>query len=271
MFPVIDLTGYDSSTAVGPRAHASALKRTAPSSSNTIPNQSHPHKISRQLITPSPSLQPASTIQKHGSSNISLHYKERTQPLERLSSTESEILTDESEIEISDDESVGARAPSAPAFPSISSSTISPLPTVSPTSYQPDAYSAIANPAPAIPIAPNSTSQFATQPLLPCSTEGSSPGGTALEIESASADFDTENAPPVDENFGQWGGAKIRKAKFVATDCREAFDHAITCMTYQPTVESGNLREILLGFRDVLQVSCRHSSTAILHSRWESL
>ena len=166
-----------------------------------------------------------------------------------MSSTDSDILTEESEIEISDDESARAIGQPATILPSNSS----PIPTVSPTSFQPIVFPALGNPAPQIPIINKCTPPLSTVSSVLISSVAPAPVTAPPSGERASVDFETESWPQIEENFGQWGGAKIRKAKFDATECREAFAHAITCMSYRPTDEIGDLREILLGFRDVLQ------------------
>ena len=250
MFQVIDLTGPISSSPAGSRAHPAPLKRSAAVSTNRIQTKSLPKKISRQSLLPnsqstaSLSIHPTPALHSTSASSITVHYKDRNKPLERLSSTESKILTEESEIEISDDELPGP----SPIFPSNTSS----IPTVSPTASQPDVFSSLESPAPTLLIASNYIPPVTIESSGLNSAVPPSPNTTPHSADSVYPEFDPESVPRVEENFGQWGGAKIRKAKFAAIECREAFDHAILCITYQPTEEIGDLREILLGFRDVL-------------------
>ncbi len=254
MSQVIDLTGPDSSYAASQRAHPAAVKRSAPISLNRIQTQSLPHKISRQSLmvssqsTPILSNQPKPPVQSNSAGPITIHYKDRIEPRERVSSTDSDILTEESEIEISDDESARAIGQHAPILPS----NQSPIPPVSPTPFQPIVFPSLGNSAPQIPIMNKCTTPLSTGSSDLISTFAPARVTAPPSSDSASADFDTESWPLFEENFGQWGGAKIRKAKFDATECREAFAHAITCMSYRPTEEIGDLREILLGFREVL-------------------
>ena len=157
MFQVIDLTGPISSSPAGSRAHPAPLKRSAAVSTNRIQTKSLPKKISRQSLLPnsqstaSLSIQPTPALHSTSVCSITVHYKDRTQPLERLSSTESEILTDESEIEISEEELPGTIARPSPIFPSNTSS----IPTVSPKIFQPDIFSPLESPAPPLLIASN--------------------------------------------------------------------------------------------------------------------
>ena len=137
----------------------------------------------------------------------------------------------------------------SPIFPS----NPSPIPTLSPTVFHPLVFLILGSPGPPISIANNSNPQLSNDSYVRSSILELTPVKAPPYVDSASADFETQSWPRVEENFAQWAGTKIRKAKFDATECREAFGLAITCMSYCPNEEIADISEMLLRFRDVLQ------------------